>query len=88
MKSSIIKAVRHTQFETCVTAFIALDFKLRREKLSGWDLRSFPSSKAVCLFVTEATHSVSRRAPNEEAMPIPYKYISHAKMEKNKVTFE
>ena len=27
MKSSIIKAVTQTQFETCVTAFIALDFK-------------------------------------------------------------
>ena len=27
MKSSIIKAVRQTQFETYVTAFIGLDFK-------------------------------------------------------------
>ena len=27
MNSSIIKAVTHTQFETCVTAFIALDFE-------------------------------------------------------------
>ena len=36
-----------TQFETCVTAFIALDFKLRWEKLSGWDLRRFPCSKAI-----------------------------------------
>ena len=25
-----------------------------------------------CLFLTDATHFVSRRAPNEEAMPIPY----------------
>ena len=32
MESSIIKVVTHTQFETCVTTFIALDFKLRREK--------------------------------------------------------
>jgi len=38
-KSSIIKAVTQTQFETFVTIFIALDFKLRREKLSRWDLR-------------------------------------------------
>ena len=37
LKSSIIKAVTQTQFENCVTAFIALDFKLRREKLSGCD---------------------------------------------------
>ena len=42
MKSSIIKAVTQTQFETCVTAFIALDFKLKWEELSGWDLRYFP----------------------------------------------
>ena len=39
MKSRIMKAVMQTQFETWVIAFIALDFKLRREKLSGWDLR-------------------------------------------------
>ena len=38
MKSSIIKAVTQTQFETCVTAFIALDFKLRREKLLAFGL--------------------------------------------------
>ena len=39
MKSSIIKMVTQTQFKTSVTAFITLDFKIRREKLSGWDLR-------------------------------------------------
>ena len=39
MKSSIIKALTQIQFETCVTAFIALDFKLKGEKLSRWDLR-------------------------------------------------
>ena len=39
MKSSIIKAVTQTKFETCVTAFIALDFKVRRKKCPDgiWD---------------------------------------------------
>ena len=37
MKSIIIKGVTQTQFETCVTAFIALDFKLRREKLLAFE---------------------------------------------------
>ena len=32
MKSSILKAVTQTQFETCVTTSITLDFKLRLEK--------------------------------------------------------
>ena len=45
IKSSIIKAVTQTQFKTCVTAFIALDFKLRQEKLSRWNLRWFPCLK-------------------------------------------
>ena len=49
MKSTNIKAVMQTQFETCVTAFIALGFKLRQEKLSKWDLRKFPCSKAIFL---------------------------------------
>ena len=47
MKSSTIKAVTQTQFKTCVTAVIALDFNLRRGKLSRWDLRKFPCSKAI-----------------------------------------
>ena len=33
MKSSIIKVVKQTQFETCVTTFIALDFKLGRKSI-------------------------------------------------------
>ena len=31
MKSSIIKAVTQNKFETCVTAFISLDFKLMQK---------------------------------------------------------
>ena len=33
MKSTIIKVVTQTQFETCVSAFIALVFKLRWGKV-------------------------------------------------------
>ena len=38
MKLSIIEAVTQTQFDTCDTPFIALDFKLRREKLLAFGL--------------------------------------------------
>ena len=64
MKSSIVKVVAQTQFETCVTTFIALDFKLRREKSPRWDLRSFPYSKAFLITV----HCVNKTRVRREKL--------------------
>ena len=57
LKSSIIKAVTQTQFENCVTAFIALDFKLRREKLSGGDFEIISLFEGYLLMTVYPTHN-------------------------------
>ena len=81
MKSSIIKAVTQTQFETYVSAFIALDFKLRWEKLSGWDLRQFHCSKAF--FMTTVKHRSKILLKNH--LNLPFEIFSVLSMKLIKV---